>query len=46
MEMVRTTRGCGVGASNNFCTARHDGEVWGGCNGEVRERRKFLDNEE
>ena len=46
MEMVRTTRGCGVGTNNNFCTARHDGEVGGGCNGEVRGRRKLLDNEE
>ena len=40
MEMVRTARGCGVGTNNNFCTARHDGEVGGGCNGEAREREK------
>jgi len=38
MEMVRTTRGCGVGTNNNLCTARHDEEVGDGrgCNGEVR----------
>ena len=46
MEMVRNTRGCGVGTNNSFCTARHDGEVGGGCNEEVRGRRELLDNEE